>query len=348
MERKIKPVAPFGAWVKNKIFKIVTFFTCVVLMFVSMCIFQSSYGCGYKYYKTEIATNKIETTQKEDLLDCIVNEYINKIEEDGYYIHSYTVDKEVLYRWGIVIREKKDINEIKQYTFDNITVFVLSTKLSIKNDDNTYYFKTEDECNKFISDLKKYNSNIETIIEGNVVDIKKITNKETLENKVEQYRLDREAKDAEEAAKRKKAIEQNNKKIVSRSDVNRVSCLNSSHGHPLDSYICISSGYGQRGSQFHTGVDFATSTGTPVHAWKAGKVVYASWCGTYGNYVRIQHNDGTESCYAHLNSYACYVGQYVNCHDIIAYSGSTGNSTGPHLHFEIKVNNQFVNPLNYL
>ena len=110
----------------------------------------------------------------------------------------------------------------------------------------------------------------------------------------------------------------------------------------------MSSPFGRRSRGYHTGVDFATPIGTQVHAWKAGKVIKASWSGGYGNYVVIQHDDGTQSCYAHLNGYACSVGQYVNCHDVIAYSGSTGNSTGPHLHFEIKVNNQFVNPLDYL
>lgn len=74
----------------------------------------------------------------------------------------------------------------------------------------------------------------------------------------------------------------------------------------------------------------------------------AEWNGDYGNFIEIKHNDGTISRYAHLSGYACSQGQTIEAGQTIGYVGSTGNSTGPHLHFEIKVNGSFVNPLNYL
>lgn len=103
-----------------------------------------------------------------------------------------------------------------------------------------------------------------------------------------------------------------------------------------------------RNGRMHTGVDFAASSGTKIFAWKTGTVSVANWNGDYGNFIEIKHNDGTISRYAHLSGYACSKGQTVEAGQTIGYVGSTGNSTGPHLHFEIKVNGSFVNPLNYL
>ena len=119
--------------------------------------------------------------------------------------------------------------------------------INLQLDDNTYYFKSEDECNKFVNDLKEYNEDIVTTIESDIVETNKITAEQTLKDRVEEYRLDREAKDAEAAAKAeaaRKAAERN-KTVTSRGGYER---RTNSIGarHPLDSYTYISSGYGQR------------------------------------------------------------------------------------------------------
>ena len=243
MEKKSKPVAPWRAWVKNRITKLITFFTCIVLIFVSINICSTCYGIEYEYYENK--TIQVGVTQQQDLLSHVIKDYINELEENGYYICSYTINIDVICNKKIIENKyTNNINdEIKQFILDNINISIFSTKLSIRNDDNTYYFKTEDECNKFVSDLKKYNDKIETIIESDIININKITDNKILEEKVEKYRLDRKARDAEAAAKRK-ASEQK-KQVTSRSSINRASYLKGS-SHPLDSYICISSGYGQR------------------------------------------------------------------------------------------------------
>ena len=116
----------------------------------------------------------------------------------------------------------------------------------------------------------------------------------------------------------------------------------------------ISSYFGKRkspggiGSTNHRGIDWATPTGTPVYASSGGTVVYAGWASGYGYLVTIQHPDGRLTRYAHNSKVACSVGQYVNQSQVIAYSGSTGNSTGPHVHFEIVINGVQVNPLDYI
>lgn len=104
-------------------------------------------------------------------------------------------------------------------------------------------------------------------------------------------------------------------------------------------------------SGYHTGVDFPVATGTPVTAVRAGTVVSAGWGGAYGNQVVIRHADGMYSQYAHLSSLNVSTGQAVGAGDRIGSSGSTGNSSGPHLHFEIRTGPGYgsdVDPLAYL
>ncbi|MDJ0465685.1 LysM peptidoglycan-binding domain-containing M23 family metallopeptidase [Streptomyces sp. H27-C3] len=108
---------------------------------------------------------------------------------------------------------------------------------------------------------------------------------------------------------------------------------------------------GSWSSGYHTGVDFSASSGTSVKAVGAGTVVSAGWSGSYGNEVVIKHNDGRYSQYAHLSSLSVSSGQSVTGGTQIGLSGSTGNSTGPHLHFEIRTGPSYgsdIDPLGYL
>ncbi|MFJ7270005.1 peptidoglycan DD-metalloendopeptidase family protein [Streptomyces sp. NPDC099050] len=104
-------------------------------------------------------------------------------------------------------------------------------------------------------------------------------------------------------------------------------------------------------SGYHTGVDFSAGTGTTVRAVGAGTVVSAGWSGSYGNEVVIRHTDGKYSQYAHLSQLSVSSGQSVTGGQSIGLSGSTGNSTGPHLHFEIRTGPSYgsdIDPLAYL
>lgn len=98
----------------------------------------------------------------------------------------------------------------------------------------------------------------------------------------------------------------------------------------------------------HTGIDIGVPTGTPVHAAEAGKVIMAQWYGGYGNAVMIDHGNGIVTLYGHNSSLAVSNGQTVSRGQVIAYAGSTGWSSGPHCHFEVRVGGQPVNPRNYL
>ena len=100
--------------------------------------------------------------------------------------------------------------------------------------------------------------------------------------------------------------------------------------------------------KFHNGVDLANDQGTPIYAARSGKVTVATYGGTYGYYVTINHGDGYSSLYAHMTHYRVSKGQTVKKGQLIGYMGSTGRSTGPHLHFSIFYNGSTVNPMNYI
>lgn len=99
---------------------------------------------------------------------------------------------------------------------------------------------------------------------------------------------------------------------------------------------------------FHSGVDLAVPVGTPVHAAAPGTVIWAAARGGYGLLVVIDHGDGYSTYYAHLSRILVEVGQFVEVGQVIALSGNTGLSTGPHLHFEIREQGQPLNPLPFL
>ena len=116
----------------------------------------------------------------------------------------------------------------------------------------------------------------------------------------------------------------------------------------------ISSRYGYRydpfgyGSDFHPGIDIAGNYGDPVYASAAGDVEEAGWNGGYGRYIKISHGNGYETAYGHMSSIAVSSGDSVKKGDVIGYVGSSGYSTGPHLHFEVLASGQTVNPLKIL
>ena len=110
----------------------------------------------------------------------------------------------------------------------------------------------------------------------------------------------------------------------------------------------VTSEFGPRRGVFHPGIDIAAPSGTPIHAAKTGTVIFAGWEGGDGNYTCIDHGGGFSTCYAHQSSIAVGDGQSVSQGQVIGYEGSTGFSTGPHLHFETRVDGNPQNPRRYL
>ena len=110
----------------------------------------------------------------------------------------------------------------------------------------------------------------------------------------------------------------------------------------------LTSNFGTRWGRLHSGIDIGADEGEAICAAKSGRVIFSETADGYGNYIKIDHGGGLETAYGHCSVLAANVGDEVERGQTIAYVGSTGNSTGPHLHFEVKIDGEFKNPLDYV
>ncbi len=123
---------------------------------------------------------------------------------------------------------------------------------------------------------------------------------------------------------------------------------------PVSSSRAMSSGFGMRvhpvlgGMRAHKGIDLPATTGTPIHASADGIVGKADWFGGYGLFVELDHGGNMETRYGHMSRIAVAEGQRVRKGDVIGYVGSTGRSTGAHLHYEVRIGGEAVNPVPYM
>ena len=117
---------------------------------------------------------------------------------------------------------------------------------------------------------------------------------------------------------------------------------------PISSYYGYRTSPGGIGSTFHEGVDIAGDYGTPISVTAAGTVTQAGWVGGYGYLVEVKHADGIVTRYGHNSAVLVYEGQHVDQGSMIALMGSTGNSTGPHCHYEVRIHGEAVDPMYFL
>jgi len=157
----------------------------------------------------------------------------------------------------------------------------------------------------------------------------------------------------EEERKRREEEERKKQEAANKNPGSSNPSSNATWGRPC-TWSKLTSPYGYRTHpttgqwKFHNGVDLANDRGTPIYAVRSGKVTVATYGSTYGNYVTINHGDGFSSLYAHMTHSVVSKGDYVEKGQLIGYMGSTGRSTGPHLHFSIFYNGSTVNPMNYI
>jgi murein DD-endopeptidase MepM/ murein hydrolase activator NlpD len=121
----------------------------------------------------------------------------------------------------------------------------------------------------------------------------------------------------------------------------RISSITSIFGYRSDPFDT-------QAAEYHPGIDFRGATGDPVHVTADGKVVFTGWKGGYGNCIIIQHKNDFQTLYGHLSHIGVHEGQKVNTGDVIGKVGSTGRSTGAHLHYEVRKNGKPINPVKFL
>lgn len=176
-----------------------------------------------------------------------------------------------------------------------------------------------------LSILEKYTSNSEEV-KTNDLEVAKVN----IENKVSKT-----IKEIEEQEAEKNAI----------ADINGIKLATLPVTGTISSRYGVSSRIRRSN---HTGLDIAATTGTPIKVMADGVVTNASYSGSYGNLVKVDHGNGVETWYAHTSKMYVKKGQEVKAGDVIAAVGSTGNSTGPHLHLEIRLNGEHINPQEYV
>jgi len=135
---------------------------------------------------------------------------------------------------------------------------------------------------------------------------------------------------------------------MDRINLYRIAAERAPFAEPVRDRYRFTSGFGQRWGRMHEGADFAAPIGTPVYATADGVVTDAGWASGYGRLIKIRHEFGIETRYAHLNAIKVSVGQKVSRGERIGDMGNSGRSTGPHLHYEVRVGGNSVNPMIYI
>ena len=306
-----------------------------IVLLIGLAIFGFITLVIYKpMYSVTLNDEFIGYTEDKGKLQKKINNYINS--GDNKTVAFVEIDTLPEYTLCLL---QKDLTA----TDDEIFSKVISSGITyykyyaiLDNGEEKYYVETFEEAEKIVQELKDKNSKNQN----------QITYALKYESEIKEFT----GVDDIVTALYIKMPTVKRTKAVGGSTGATVSYANTALGISLMEPISgiITSRFGYRRSGSHTGLDIATSAGTPIRAAASGTVVHAGWSGGYGYLVKIQHTDSIQTYYAHCSKIYVSVGQYVNQGDIISAVGSTGNSTGPHLHLEIRVNNTPLNPQNYL
>ena len=288
------------------------------------------------------------TEEKKELQDKI-NSYIKN--GDGEEVAFYEIDSMPTYE---ECYSKKDITANDTEIFDTIiakgTPYYKQYAILVDKEEK-YYVSSYKEAEDVIEQLKKKKS---TNIKKITYSVKYSSDEKQKETKTSTI----VSKLYKKPVVKKKTTTTSTAKYYSSGSGNFRTGANISYskvalGVSLRRPISgtISSRFGSRSSvrsSVHTGLDIAARKGTPIKAAASGTVIHAGWKGSLGKLIVISHGNGVQTYYAHCNSINVYAGQTVSSGQKIGEVGSTGNSTGPHLHLEVRVNGVAYNPQNWL
>lgn len=319
----------------------------IVLFMISIFLIVGAIAFLYKpTYSVFINGEQVGYTENKSGLQHRINEYIEKGNGDNENIAFVQVPnlpeyKLCLLKKGIVPNDNEIFGKV---TNQGITYYRYYAVLD--NEEEKLYLSKFEDAENVVNQLKEKNSsNIEkiSIVEKYETEVKDFVNVEDAVAKlyVEPVKVVTVAK----TNNYKSSGSVNTSFATSRGKVN----LGISLIKPVSGII--TSRFGVRSSirsSAHTGLDIATSRGTPIVAVASGTVTFSGRKGSYGNMLVITHTNGVQTYYAHCDTLNVSSGQTVSQGQRIATVGSTGNSTGPHLHLEIRVNGVAYNPQNYL
>lgn len=325
----------------------------IVLFMIAAFLIVGAVAFLYKpTYSVFINGEQVGYTENRTGLQHKINDYIEKGEGSNNVAFVQVANlpeyKLCLLKKNIVTNDDEIFNNIKQQGVTYYRYYAI-----VDNQEEKAYVSNFEEAENVVNGLKEKNSsNIEnmSIVEKYEVELKDLVSTEDAISKL-----------YVQPAQRTAIAKTNTKstgtsKYTASGSVNTAGTTSSAKANlgialirPVSGTITSRFGVGSRiRRSSHTGLDIATSTGTPIAAAASGTVTFSGYKGSYGNMLVISHGNGVQTYYGHCSKLYVSAGTQVSQGEIIGAVGSTGNSTGPHLHLEVRVNGVAYNPQNYV
>ena len=315
------------------------FFTVVLFVLTLSAVMVTIFNIYTPTYRTKINDKVVGYFKTEAEFDEIFDIIAKEKKADGVEVKVY-LEAEPTFELSYVRKNKlEDQNlytEIRDVAKAEYTIYNVIVK-----DKTEMTFTSKESAENYVKDLKKNTTGVNVEVKSEkVAELNNIT-------------------DTEKAKTIYSDLVSRYKPVVKKTTVKKKTSGGSgSYKGTSSSYsknASVSGGikptsgiYTQYYSGSDRGIDIDNKIGTPIYAYKAGTVIYAKWQNSYGYIVKIQHSGGIITYYAHLSAFNVKEGDTVSAGQKIAEMGSTGWSTGPHLHFEIRVNNVPINPYPYI
>ena len=314
----------------------------ISLVFVATVIIAAAIILIYKpIYKVTINGEKIGYCQDKEALQNKINDYMENGEEGQKNVAFVQIDDMPEYQMCL---QKKGITTNDDEIFDKIkeTGVTYFRYYAIADDgkEKMYVssFEEAEEAVKELKEKKSQNSSDLTILEKYEAEFPTISTKKEVVAKLYEKKV--------VVTTTRYPNSPSSGFSTSRGITSKKVNLGMKLVRPVSGVL--TSRYGYRWGRTHTGIDIGAPTGRVIKAAAGGKVTFSGWKGTLGKLVVISHGNGIQTYYAHCSSLLVSSGQTVSAGQTIAKVGSTGRSTGPHLHFEIRVNGSSINPQSYI
>ena len=313
----------------------------VSLVVVSAVIIVAAIVILYKpIYKVSINGEKIGYCEDKETLQNKINSYMEKGEEEQKNVAFVQIDdmpeyQMCLQKKGITTNDDEIFNKIKETGVTYFRYYTIADdgkeKLSVS---------TFEEAEKIIKELKKKeskNSKDLSIVEKYEIKLPELSTEKQAVEKLYEKKV---------VVATTKYPNTNSSGFSTSRNTTTVKNLGIKLVKPVSGVL--TSRFGARWGRTHTGIDIGAPTGTSIKAAAGGKVIFSGWKGTLGKLVVISHGNGIQTYYGHCSSLLVSAGDTVSAGQLVAKVGNTGRSTGPHLHFEIRVNGSAINPQRYI
>ena len=313
------------------------FFTVLLFVLTLSAVMVTILNIYTPTYRAKINNEIVGYFKTEAEFDEIFEVISNEKKADGVEVKVYLETDpvyELSYVRKSVLEEQNLYTEVREFAKAEYTIYNVVVKENVE-----MTFTSKESAENYVNDLKKNTTGVNIEVKSEqVAELNNITDTEKAKTIYDDL-----------VSRYKPVVKKKVYKATGGSGTYKGTSGNVSNNVNVNGGIKPTSGiYTQYYSGSHRGIDIANKIGTPIYAYKAGTVVYAKWQNGYGYLIRIQHEGGVVTYYAHLSAFNVKEGDVVAAGQQIGEMGSTGWSTGPHLHFEIRVNNVPINPYPYI